>query len=113
MSNNNGSYVYTRRLLDIVGDIIFCGCVFIPLLIPVALIYRLYIFLKDGYNPVTMISTYFPVDYFKFSWKGVQMVYEYVWMLPVEVPILIFWIVFVIIGNWIQGYINDFEVKHM
>jgi hypothetical protein len=116
MTNNNGSYVYTRRLLSIVTDFIIYGCLLIPLLIPIALFYRLYIFLKEGYNPVTQLYTFFPNGIYEkdeFSWKGMQMVYEYVWMLPVEVPILIFWIVFVIIGNWIQGYINDFEVKHM
>ncbi len=63
----------------------------LPLAIPISLFYRLYIFLKSGYNPTIQIDTFFPQSGAEYSWKGVEMVYDYVASSPIEVVVLIGW----------------------
>jgi hypothetical protein len=42
----------------------------VPFAIPISLFYRLYIFLKDGYNPIIQIDTFFPQSGVEYGWKG-------------------------------------------
>jgi hypothetical protein len=72
----------------------------LPLAIPISLFYRLYVLLKDGYNPTIQIDTFFPQSGAGYSWKGVEMVYDYVASSPIEVVVLIGWmgLVWITIG---------------
>ena len=106
-------YILTRRWLSLLGDLFISIIILTPLLILISLGYRLLIFLKHGYNPKVTIDTFFPQSSSEYSWKGIEIIYDFMVTIPVEFSILIFWVVFTIVSNWVIGYINDFEVKHM
>ena len=65
--------------------------VIIPLIIPISLIYRFIFFLINGYNPKVSIETVFPQSSIEFSWKGLEIIYDFLVNTPIE---------FIILGSW-------------
>ncbi|MDC1134379.1 hypothetical protein OAT42_05560 [Alphaproteobacteria bacterium] len=77
------------------GDwLLYFGLSF-PLLIPLILIYRGYFFLRYGHNPDLSIDNFF-YQTSSFSWKGVEIIYDYIASFQIEVLIIIIWLVMVI-----------------
>lgn len=57
-------------------------------LIPVSLFYRAFVFLKHGYNPIVQLDTFFPQEGPEYSWKGVEVIYDYLASSPIELVLL-------------------------
>ena len=88
-------------------------CIIIPISILVTVGFRLFIFLKDGYNPSLTIDTFFPKSSSEWTWKGVELIYDFIVNIPYKIFALVFWFLFIILWSQIQGHINGFEAKHM
>jgi len=77
--------------------------VILPFAIIISLCFRLYVFLKDGHNPTIRIDIFFPQSGAEYSWKGVEMMYDYVASSPIEVVLLIGFVGLV----WVTQKITD------
>ena len=93
----------TNNPMGFWGDILFRLCVFIPFVIPVSLGWRLLVFLKDGYNPKITIDTFFPQSSNEFSWKGVEMIYDFFANTPIEFITVFVWCGLVAFTLWWVG----------
>ena len=89
-------------------DLLLFSCVIILLLIPVSLIYRFIFFLINRYNPKVSIETFFPQSSSEFSWKGLELIYDFLEYTPREFTIVSGWCVLVIF--FVSGFIN--KVKY-
>ena len=69
-------------------DLLLLSCVLILLLIPISLIYRFIFFLINGYNPKVSIETFFPQSSSEFSWKGLEIIYDFLVYTPIELTII-------------------------
>ena len=90
------------------GDLLFLLCVIILLLVPISLIYRFIFFLINGYNPKVSIETFFSQSSREFSWKGLEIIYNFLVNTPIEFIIIIGWSVLVIF--FVSSLIN--KVKY-
>ena len=75
----------------------------IPLSIPAILLYRLYFFLRYGYNPTIEIDTFFPQSGAEFSWVGLEIVYDFVAALPLDGLLALSWIPLIYLTLFIVG----------
>jgi hypothetical protein len=58
-----------------------------------SLLYRVYILLKDGYNPTIEIDTFFPQSGREFTWTGLEIVYDRIASWPIEgVSVVAWWL---------------------
>jgi hypothetical protein len=89
-------------------DLLLLSCVIILLLIPISLIYRFIFFLINGYNPKVSIETFFPQSSIEFSWKGLEIIYDFLVYTPIEFTIIGGWCV--LVAFFIRGLIN--KVKY-
>ena len=89
-------------------DLLLLSCVIILLLIPISLIYRFIFFLINGYNPKVSIKNFFPQSSIEFSWKGLEIIYDFLVYTPIEFKIISGWCV--LVAFFIRGLIN--KVKY-
>jgi hypothetical protein len=80
-----------ERFRDGAGEILFPLCVLLPVAIPISLLYRLYVFLRHGYNPTISIDRFIPQTGTEFSWKGLEIIYDAVVSLPAELVLVLVW----------------------
>ena len=69
-------------------------------IIPISLIYRLYIFLRYGYNPEVTLNTLLPKRLNEFNWKGIEYLYVSV---PIEIILLTVLFFLVVLTDWLEG----------
>ena len=60
--------------------------------IAASLFYRVYVFLKDGYNPTIEIDTFFPQSGPEFTWTGLEIIYDRFGSYPIEFVIFFSWL---------------------
>mgnify|MGYP006114514289 CR=1 FL=1 len=85
------------------GSFLFPLTILLPFLIPVSLIYRFIFFLINGYNPEITINTFFPQSSNEFSWKGVEMIYDFFANTPIEFITVFVWCGLVAFTLWWVG----------
>ena len=90
-----------ERFRDGAGGILFPLCALLPIAILISLLYRLYVFLRHGYNPTISIDGFIPQTGAEFSWKGLEIIYDAVASLPAELVSLFVWIGLVYFTCWI------------